>query len=178
MADADWLSCAQTASLVRAALKRRFLGARFSVRSKTYAGGASIDVSWTDGPPRRDVEVVAGAYAGADFDGSIDLMCSRTHWLNPDGTAQLAHDQGTAGSRGALPERFGSRSHPDARLVRFGADFVLCQRDYSEAFRAWVSEELRRQYGDDVGGRSANDRLYRLAEESWWPPSAGDDAGA
>ena len=151
---------------------------RFSLPSKTYAGGASVDVSWTGGPPRRDVEVVAGAYAGADFDGSIDLKCSRIHRLNPDGTAQLAHDQGTAVSRGALPERFGSRSHPDARLVRFGADFVVCQRDYSEAFREWVWEELRRRYRDDVEGSTATDRCYRLAEKSWWPPPAGDGARA
>lgn len=46
----DYLSAADTAKLVRVALKRSFPGTRFSVRSKTYSGGASIDVSWMDPP--------------------------------------------------------------------------------------------------------------------------------
>ncbi len=46
----DYLSCADTAQLVRAALEQAFPRQKFSVRSHTYAGGASIDISWTDGP--------------------------------------------------------------------------------------------------------------------------------
>lgn len=42
----DYFSAADTAKLVRAALKRSFPGTRFFVRSKTYSAGASIDVSW------------------------------------------------------------------------------------------------------------------------------------
>ena len=49
-------ACAETAKLVRAALKRSFPGCRFSVRSSTYAGGAAIHVSWVDGPRSSDVD--------------------------------------------------------------------------------------------------------------------------
>jgi len=42
----DYSSAADTAKLVRAALKRSLPATRFSVRSKTYSAGASIDVSW------------------------------------------------------------------------------------------------------------------------------------
>ncbi len=58
----EYLSCAETAKIVRGALKAAFPGVRLSVRSDTYAGGASVDVRWTDGPNREAVEsvVVAG----------------------------------------------------------------------------------------------------------------------
>lgn len=39
-----YLSCAETAKLIRQALKEAFPDMKFGVRSKTYSGGASIDV--------------------------------------------------------------------------------------------------------------------------------------
>jgi hypothetical protein len=69
----DYLSCAETAALLRGDLKRAFPGVRFSVRSSTYSGGASITVRWSDGPRRAAVEPIAQRYAGASFDGMIDL---------------------------------------------------------------------------------------------------------
>ena len=45
-----YLRCAEVAKLLRAALKETFPGVTFSIRSRTYAGGASIDVTWRDGP--------------------------------------------------------------------------------------------------------------------------------
>jgi hypothetical protein len=71
-----WISVADTAKLVRAALRKEFPGVRFSVRSKSYSGGASIDVSWQDGPPTKAIERVAKRFEGSSFDGMIDL---KTH---------------------------------------------------------------------------------------------------
>lgn len=72
-------------------------------------------------------------YEGADFDGTIDLMAYRTHWLCPDGTVALAYDPGTLRSKGTLPEidnrDLAPMIRPDAELVRFGADFISCARD-------------------------------------------------
>ncbi len=67
------LSCAETAVMVRAALKAAFPGVTFSVKSKTYSGGASITIRWTDGPTYDEGQRVAGRFAGASFDGMIDL---------------------------------------------------------------------------------------------------------
>ena len=44
----DWVSVADTATLVRGALASAFPGVKFYVRSESYAGGASINV-WYDG---------------------------------------------------------------------------------------------------------------------------------
>lgn len=105
-----YLSCAETAKLVRAALKARYPLTKFSVRSKTYSGGASIDVSWTDGPTDAEVEAITFLYKGANFDGMIDL---KTYV-----TSILVDENGN-------PEE-----------VRFGADFIFTQRALSPEFRA------------------------------------------
>lgn len=68
-----YLSCAETAALVRKALKESFPEIKFGVRSKTYSMGASITVSWTDGPNNKQVDAVIQRFSGASFDGSIDL---------------------------------------------------------------------------------------------------------
>lgn len=76
-----YISCADTAKLVREALKTAFPKIKFSVKSKTYSGGASITIRWTDGPTSKDVEAVTGKYAGASFDGMIDLKSYHTSEL-------------------------------------------------------------------------------------------------
>jgi hypothetical protein len=52
---------------------------KFSVRSKTYSGGASITCHYTVGPPERLVKRVVDNYEAADFDGMIDLKTSKYH---------------------------------------------------------------------------------------------------
>ncbi len=101
--EVKYLSAADTAKLVRVALKSGFPGIRFSVRTNTYGGGASIDVDWVDGPAYKLVEGVALQFAGSRFDGMIDMKVTVQHWLLPDGTATAASDEGTEGVGGALP---------------------------------------------------------------------------
>ena len=101
--ETKYLSCAETAKLVRAALKKNFPGVKFSVRSSVYSGGASIDVSWVLGPTTKEVDAVAGQYESADFDGSIDMETRYDHWLMPDGSAIIKHGPGTEGSMGYIP---------------------------------------------------------------------------
>lgn len=79
---ARFISVAETAKLVRAALKENFPGVKFSVRSDSYAGGASIDVYWTDGPTESAVVAIVNQFRGADFDGMTDSMHYRKNFLN------------------------------------------------------------------------------------------------
>lgn len=72
-----YYSCAETAQFLRKALAGFFPGVRFSVRSKTYSGGASIRVIWTDGPTDAAVRRVCRTFEGADFDGMQDLKSYR-----------------------------------------------------------------------------------------------------
>jgi hypothetical protein len=43
-------NCVETAKKIRAGLKEKFPHTKFSVRSKSYSMGSSVDVSWTDFP--------------------------------------------------------------------------------------------------------------------------------
>ena len=117
-----YLSCAETAKLVRAALRQAFPGVRFSVRSDTYAGGASIDVGWTDGPTPAAVERVARRFEGASFDGQVDLTSYHDSLLaGPDGTVEQVH---------------------------YGADFIFCQRELSEGYTARLAQRLTQLTGE------------------------------
>ncbi|GAC1575762.1 MAG: hypothetical protein NVS3B18_09520 [Candidatus Dormibacteria bacterium] len=103
-----YVTCADTAKLLRAALKAAHPGVRFSVRSSTYAGGASISVDWTDGPCQDEVDSTARRYSGATFDGMTDTKSyHRTLLAGPDGTVEEVH---------------------------FGADFIFTSRGLSDSY--------------------------------------------
>lgn len=127
-----YLSVAETAKMVRAALKREFPGQKFSVRSHSYSGGAAIRVHWTDGPRASDVQAVTSMFEGARFDGMIDLAYGASHWLDADGVPVLAetygHGMGMDGVHAAPTE--------GAVLVHFGADYVTETRELSDAYKA------------------------------------------
>lgn len=77
-----YLSCAETSKLIRQALKEAFPGVKFSVRSDTYSGGASIRISYTDGPQLADVEKVAHTFQGGYFDGMTDYKGGHVHAID------------------------------------------------------------------------------------------------
>ena len=125
-ARAEYLSVTETAKLVRAALAKHFPGVKFSVRSSSYSGGASITASWTDGPRARLVEPILHGFEGASFDGMNDLKSSQSSWIEPDGNASLAERPDSYG--GSISGYVSDAPHPNARLVHFGADFVFANR--------------------------------------------------
>jgi peptidoglycan hydrolase-like protein with peptidoglycan-binding domain len=127
-----YLSCAETAKLVRAALKKAFPGVKFSVRSSTYAGGASIDVGWVDGPTTKEVDSIGKAFQGATFDGMIDLKSYLPNTLvaNEDGTYEE---------------------------LSYGSDWVSAQRMYSEATLDAVKAKIAELSGAPFDGNKAYD---------------------
>ncbi|OZB38145.1 MAG: hypothetical protein B7X48_14310 [Acidiphilium sp. 34-60-192] len=126
-----YFSCAETAKLVRNELKSRFPGVKFSVRSNTYAGGASIDVSWVDGPAAKIVDAVVGQFAGGRFDSSIDMAYNVSHWMTQDGRIVIASNPGTGDQKGSHSAERNWMPEPDAKLVHFGADFIFTKRAIS-----------------------------------------------
>ncbi len=119
----EYLSVAETAKLVRAALKRDFPGVKFSVRSDSYAGGASIRVRYEDGPTVQQVQGTTSLFTGSSFDAMIDL--------------KSYHDTLLADEDG------------NVRTVHFGADYVFVDRDYSAATMEAVTAELGEALGRD-----------------------------
>ena len=155
LTDSYYLSCAETAKLVRAALKTGFPGVKFSVRSDSYAGGASINVTWTDGPQAAAVKAVTDSYSGADFDGMIDLKTYNSHWLYPDGRVELFMYQGghSYGSTvyGADGEPVSREDLPNYSIgVRHGAgvtNTIEPSNRASLAFRRGLRDGKRRVEG-------------------------------
>ena len=145
----EYISAADTAKLVRKALKREFPGQKFSVRTSTYSGGASIRVGWTDGPTEKMVTPVITAYEGSDFDGMIDLKTSTEHWLLPDGTVQIAranigHSYDHTDKRALRPE--------GAKLVHFMADFISGSRHLSRGTLERATEIISKRFGTPMLG--------------------------
>lgn len=125
-----WLSCADTAKLVRKVLKEKFPGTKFSVRSKTYAGGASITIDYTDGPRAREVEDACDHLRASDFNPMEDLKEYRGGTLFADG------------------EEF--------EQVHYGADYISAHREFSPEVEAAAKErivELAGATGFDYNGR-------------------------
>jgi hypothetical protein len=73
----DYIRPADTAKLLRSALRESFPGCKFSVKTSVYSGGASITIRWTDGPSVKQAEAVSNVFSGAYFDGMIDYKGSR-----------------------------------------------------------------------------------------------------
>jgi hypothetical protein len=146
----EYISCAATAKLVRVALKKAFPAVKFSVRSDTYAGGASIRVKWLDGPLAKEVEAVAKAYSSGGFDGSIDLKYSSDEWLMPDGSVFAAKSRGTEGSMGYVSAYDYPAPGPGAKLVHFGADYVFCNREISAATYTAAAAKVCSDYGIEL----------------------------
>lgn len=144
----EHVSVADTAKMIRAALKATFPGVKFSVRSHSYSGGASIDIAWTDGPTASTVDRLVNQYKGADFDGMTDSKTYRTD-VAPD------------------PEH-------GLREIHYGADFIFTQRSSSPELVARIAplaEEIHSSHGwgdPYCGGRSCGVRLGELA---WFVPS-------
>ena len=166
-----YLTCAETAKLVRAELAKRFPAVKFSVRSKSYSMGASITVSWTDGPRASLVDPILNCFEGRSFDGMNDLKLNQQSWLLPDGSADLAYRPESYG--GSIPGYVSDAPHPNAELVDFGADFVHSARHVSDFDNkeAIATAYIRRHChceGEPPSDRFGNDWVSNLARHMVW----------
>lgn len=144
---ARYISTADTAKQIRATLKAEFPGVKFTVRSKTYSGGSSIDVNWVDGPATKNVQPVLDRFVGSTFDSMTDLRTGHSTLIaNPDGTIEE---------------------------IRYLANHVFGHRDHSAEFRSQIIAELERTWGFKYDQNSRtdwnefhSDLYYRLAGET------------
>jgi hypothetical protein len=67
-----YITCVETAKLIRAVLKESFPSIKFSVKSSQYAGGASISIYYNNGPTEQQVKSVISVFEGSYFDGMQD----------------------------------------------------------------------------------------------------------
>ncbi len=139
---ARYINTAETAKMIRAALKEAFPGVTFGVRSHVYSGGSSIRVDWLDGPTQAMVDALIGEYRGQGFDGMTDSTYGIRHWLMKDGSVQVAVSND--------PYAPVSTERPDgAELVSFGSNHVFTTRKLSPAFMQQAFARLQRKFGPE-----------------------------
>ena len=128
-----YVDAADVARIIRKRLKAEFPGTKFSVTTSKYAGGASVDARWDDGPTYDAVNSVISGYRGADFDGMIDLQTYR------------------------------DPAAIDGYAVSWGADYVFAVREISDAVLEAERAELSRTLGGFAEKHPSfqNDELYR-----------------
>jgi hypothetical protein len=164
-----YLGVAETAKLIRKALKDAFPATKFGVRSKSYSGGASINVTWTDGPTVKLVNSIAKQFEGGGFDGMIDLKFNYDHWLLPDGSTVIAHSPGTEGSKGMYSAIRNAKPHDDAELVSFGADYVFTDRAISLEFAKRLVAQIAAYVGagelPELVATDWSSRPWKFADE-------------
>ena len=158
-----YLTCAETAKLVRKALAKAHPGVKFRVRSDTYSMGASIYIHWIDGPTSKEADATVAPFSGARFDGMLDLKHSCSSWLMPDGSASFGRSAGTEGSRGTHAGYDHTRPHPEAEAVHFGADYVFTDREHSESLYARALNATCKKWGvDPVEARMETRESYHF----------------
>lgn len=137
------IDTAEVAKMIRVELKKAHAGVKFSVRTDRYAGGSSISVGWTDGPTRDQVEKVTAPFAGARFDGMIDLKSYVDSWWCKEHGASVAHAYGHSYDNGTV----NPRCCAEAEAVSFGGDYVFARRTLSAEFTAELAAELTKIWG-------------------------------
>lgn len=195
-----YVSCADTAKEIRKALKAKFPGVKFSVRSSVYSMGASIDISWVDGPFADAVTKVARQFEGASFDGMIDLKSYHTsvtdtgevvHWgadyvfatrsISPAYEAQLVVEVAEAVAQNPAECQMGSG--PETYWVGVATRFGVFQQGNVYAFVRYMSQFIApatvtaggaamtvRYYGRTGGFADNMVGIARVSDEPGEPP--------
>lgn len=141
-----YMSVVDTAKLIRKALKESFPSVKFSVRSEKYAGGASVNVSWTDGATISMVDPILNMFKGAYFDPMIDYQGSIT-------------------------------STYDGEEVKFGAQYISSDRDYSNEAIEKALARLKRKYPEKWNKLKVEPTVegYNNNRGTWWSVLFFDD---
>jgi len=70
---------AQVASLIRKELKQAFPTITFKIKSSSFAGGNSVDITWENGPTRDEVDTIVSKYEYSSFDPMHDFCEITNH---------------------------------------------------------------------------------------------------
>lgn len=189
MDGARYLHAKDAAAMCRARLKAVFPATKFSVRSSNYAGGSSVNITWTDGPTAKAVRNEVEEYGGAGFDGMIDLKYHHDSWLIPGQSAansapypivMAARCSGTEGSRGTVPA-FGLSERPaGAELVSFHNWPPSLQRTISPAFAKRLVAQIAEYWGGveqlpEISDEAGYGGGYAFADKVWWDRKVRSD---
>ena len=140
---AKYIDRAEVARLMKKELTAKYAGVSFSITSKTYSGGGSITIKWTDGPTESQVEHVVSKFESRGFDGSIDMEYIIRHYIK--GGKLYTYSTGTEGSRGSVPAW--GKLPEGAEEIHINTGYVFCNRTLSrEAIQTVMNNMIERGY--------------------------------
>jgi hypothetical protein len=157
----EYVGTVETAKMIRKALKAKFPGTKFYVRSSIYSGGSSIDVRWENGPTANEVDRVVKPFEGSGFDGMIDMKYSKSSVMLADGTVVHGSTSGTEGSMGVVPSS--TVELPEgAKMVHFSVDYVFTHREVSKEHMIEAIDKLVEKFGDNFEAEKVKESIGRL----------------
>jgi hypothetical protein len=169
-------STAETAKMIRVALKAKFPGVKFSIRSKSYAGGSSINVNWIDGPTSKAVEEITDPYQGKGFDGSIDMAYYKDSIMLADGTVTYGPTGGTEGSMGYV-QASKPKLPEGAKIVHFYVSYIFAERGKSPEAVKKALVAVVEKFGNQIGLPEDLSEAVKVSEwsgEGYIDPAFGD----
>lgn len=113
---------------IKQTLRKIWPNVKFSVKSKSYSGGCSINVDWDMGPTSKQVEQIVNKYQYGSFDGMTDSY-------NYDSTLVMTQDDQIKVLGGAKYV-FCNRRIPQELQERIMRD--ICQRQQVEYVGCWT----------------------------------------
>lgn len=146
-------SQAQAAAMIRKNLKAAFPHTKFKVTSDSFAGGDSVDISWTDGPTRKQVEAIANRHEYGSFDGMQDLY----EYTNVrDDIPQSKYVQCQRGYSVAatvavietINRRFGPHLTYEVKHSDYSGDYVHYDCDYTQRDGQFCRDKVYRDLND------------------------------
>ena len=91
VAPGGYASAALASKNIKRLLSRMWPDVKFSVRSETFSGGDSVNVTWTDGPQSKDVDAVINDFQDGGFDAMTDCSYHVSNDMHVFGSAKFVH---------------------------------------------------------------------------------------
>jgi len=131
---------AQVGQLIRKELKQAYPLIKFSVTSRSFAGGDSVSIRWEDGPTSRAVEKITCEYVAGDFNAMEDIY-------------EYDHDkQGLTVKYIILSRKMSKKIEEEIKLEienKYSCD-LSDERDIFDRFQCWPDTLVYREYKDRV----------------------------
>ena len=124
---------------IKRELAHVFPGHKFSLKSRVYSGGNSIDVAWVDGPTVKAVEDVVGKYEEGHFNGMEDIY-EYNHSSFPDvfgGSKYVFANRNMSNEKEIeMAKKYGFDVHiDDYRMIDIATEKELVQDDRDRIHR-------------------------------------------
>ncbi len=137
-------SAAVAAKTLRAELKLKYPNIKFSVKSRSFAGGDAVDYSWNLGPTTEEMDAIADKYEYGTFDSMTDSAGFKDPEANmavtDEGIIELPTAKYVHGSRDYYMAGENNTSHNENHRNQTTLQFLLA-KDLAKAQRIeWVGE--------------------------------------